>query len=201
MRKRIVQLGFRVLLLTIRLRYPTICFALAIVLLSPFASAQWVQTNGPYLGPATCFAVNSGLDQLPVRALGLNDKCIHVGKGEGGMNYVGGSGVWRRPISEMVTSVQLNIDGDMPKEFVLDQNFPNPYNPETKIEYRISKIENVTLTVYDILGREVRALVNERKAPGSYSASFDANGLASGVYIYRLTAGCFVQTRKMTLVR
>jgi len=55
--------------------------------------------------------------------------------------------------------------------------------------------------VFDLLGREVAVLVNERKAPGSYEATFDANGLASGVYVYRLTAGSFVQSRKMVLVK
>jgi hypothetical protein len=59
----------------------------------------------------------------------------------------------------------------------------------------------VKLVVFDLLGREVAVLVNERKAPGSYEATFDANGLASGVYVYRLTAGSFVQSRKMVLVK
>jgi hypothetical protein len=85
--------------------------------------------------------------------------------------------------------------------FALKQNYPNPFNPTTGIRYRVSGTSHVTLVVYDVLGREVAVLVNEVKAPGSYEASFDATGLASGVYLYTLQAAGFVQTRKMLLVR
>jgi len=85
--------------------------------------------------------------------------------------------------------------------FSLNQNYPNPFNPMTGIRYRVSTTSLVTLVVYDVLGREVGMLVNETKAPGSYEASFDATGLASGVYLYTLQAAGFVQTRKMLLVR
>jgi len=83
----------------------------------------------------------------------------------------------------------------------LAQNYPNPFNPTTVVSYQLPVPGNVRLVVYDILGREVAVLVNERKAPGSYEARFDATGLASGVYLYRLTTGTSVQTRNMILVR
>ncbi len=91
--------------------------------------------------------------------------------------------------------------GELPDQFALDQNFPNPYNPTTTIKYHVPAFGRVLLKVYDLLGREVAILVNEKKAPGSHELKFDASGLASGVYFYRLTAGNFVQTRKMIVVK
>jgi hypothetical protein len=95
-----------------------------------------------------------------------------------------------------------------PASFTLSQNFPNPFNPTTAISYHLpagqaglSAASEVRLVVYDILGREVAVLVNERKAPGRYEVTFDASGLASGVYFYRLEAGGFVSVKNMTLVK
>ena len=85
--------------------------------------------------------------------------------------------------------------------FTLTQNYPNPFNPTTAIRYQLSAVSDVKLIVYDILGREVTVLVNERKPPGRFEVEFNAAGLASGVYLYKLTAGNFVQVRKMVLVR
>ena len=95
----------------------------------------------------------------------------------------------------------LNYNEIYPKQFSLSQNYPNPFNPTTIIEYQVSSSKKVSLKVYDILGREVRSLVNEVKAPGNYEVTFDASRLASSVYFYRLTAEEFVQTKKMILLR
>jgi hypothetical protein len=99
-----------------------------------------------------------------------------------------------------VLTVAVAPDG-LPSTPQLLQNYPNPFNPTTAIRYQLSAVSDVKLVVYDILGREVAELVNERKAPGSYEVRFDATGLASGIYLYRLTAGSFVRVRKMVLVR
>jgi len=108
--------------------------------------------------------------------------------------------------SAVVTSVdeQLNL----PHQVELYQNYPNPFNPVTVIEYAVGGnrgqelgTSDVRLVVCDILGRDVAVLVNERKVPGSYEVKFDASGLPSGVYFYRLTAGDFAQTRKLLLVK
>ena len=88
-----------------------------------------------------------------------------------------------------------------PVEFALEQNYPNPSNPATTINYSIPEAGNVEMKVYDILGNEVATLVNEAKAPGNYSAVFDASSLASGIYIYTLRANNFVQTKKMILMK
>jgi 5'-nucleotidase len=88
-----------------------------------------------------------------------------------------------------------------PVEFALEQNYPNPFNPATTINYSIPEAGNVEMKVYDILGNEVANLVNKAKAPGNYSAMFDASSLASGIYIYTLRANNFVQTKKMILIK
>jgi hypothetical protein len=98
-----------------------------------------------------------------------------------------------------VTSAPLA--STVPGTVELMQNYPNPFNPKTGVRFQVSGVSDVTLVVYDLLGRVVGVLVNERKAPGTYEVAFDGNGLASGVYIYRLRAGSFVQTRKMILMK
>jgi hypothetical protein len=96
----------------------------------------------------------------------------------------------------------------VPRNFVLWQNYPNPFNPTTEIVYTVaatgdqtSGANHVRLVVYDLLGREVAVLVDQRQLPGSYRVTFGGSSLPSGVYFYRLTAGAFVQTRRMVLVR
>lgn len=86
-------------------------------------------------------------------------------------------------------------------EFALFHNYPNPFNPETKIKWQSPVAGHQTLKVYDVLGNEVATLVDEYKDAGRYETTFDASRLASGIYFYRLRAGTFVETRKMLLVR
>ncbi len=90
---------------------------------------------------------------------------------------------------------------DIPKSYALLQNYPNPFNPSTTVSFTIPKASFVTLKIYDILGREVGTLVNERLEAGIYRQQFIGNNLASGLYIYRLTAGTFVETKKMVLIK
>ncbi len=85
--------------------------------------------------------------------------------------------------------------------YSLDQNYPNPFNPSTVIKYSLPQSEFVSLKVYDILGNEVATLVNEQRASGVYEVTFDAGNLGSGVYVYTLTAGDFVQTKKLMLMK
>ena len=85
--------------------------------------------------------------------------------------------------------------------FELSQNYPNPFNPSTNIRYSVPERSNVVLKIYDILGSEVSTLVNENKDAGIYSFNFNASHLASGMYLYRLQAGSFVQTKKMILIK
>ncbi len=89
----------------------------------------------------------------------------------------------------------------LPFNFELAQNYPNPFNPTTKIEFRISEKEFVSLKVYDVLGNELETLINEQKPAGNYEVEFDGKGLPSGVYFYRLKAGSFIETEKMVLLK
>ncbi len=107
--------------------------------------------------------------------------------------------VWRRPISEITDVKKTN--GKIPTDFSLAQNYPNPFNPSTIIEYTLSDRQFVTLKVFDILGREIKTLVNEEKPAGLYTVMFDADGLSSGIYFYKIQAGKFSETRKMVLLR
>jgi len=94
-----------------------------------------------------------------------------------------------------------NPGGSNPRIYQLAQNYPNPFNPLTVVSYQLSAVSEVKLTVYDILGHEVATLVNEVKQPGTYSVTFDGSKLASGVYLCRMTAGSFVETKKLVLLR
>jgi photosystem II stability/assembly factor-like uncharacterized protein len=106
---------------------------------------------------------------------------------------------WRRPLSEIITGI--NQKNKLPTSFSLQQNFPNPFNPTTTINYSIPKSCFISIKVYDILGREVTTLVSENKPIGNYSVQFNAAKLTSGVYFYRMQAGDFVQTKKLVLLK
>ena len=86
-------------------------------------------------------------------------------------------------------------------EFLLSQNYPNPFNPSTVISYQLPVVRYVTLKIYDVLGREVATLVDEKKPPGTYNVKFDGTRFASGVYFCRMTAGNYVSMRKLLLLK
>ena len=86
-------------------------------------------------------------------------------------------------------------------DYALFQNYPNPFNPITTISYQIPKSGEVTIKVYDSIGKEVATLVNEEKQRGRYSVMFDASNLTSGIYFYSLTSGNFKETKKLILLK
>jgi photosystem II stability/assembly factor-like uncharacterized protein len=88
-----------------------------------------------------------------------------------------------------------------PTEFNLEQNYPNPFNPSTSIQYAISSRQFVQLKVYDVLGNEFATLVDEEKSAGRYSTEFSGSNLSSGIYLYKIKAGDFIQTKKMILIK
>ena len=92
-------------------------------------------------------------------------------------------------------------ENQIPNEYSLSQNYPNPFNPSTSIKFSILTSELVTLKVFDVLGNEVATLVNEEKPAGSYAVEFNASQLSSGVYFYKLEAGGFIETKKLTLIK
>jgi Secretion system C-terminal sorting domain len=99
-----------------------------------------------------------------------------------------------------VTGIK-KINNSSPTRFELSQNYPNPFNPTTTIRYQLPNNNLVTLKVYDVLGKELRTLVNEVQNIGSYEVTFDGNGLSSGIYFYRLVAGTYSETKKLVLMK
>ncbi len=101
----------------------------------------------------------------------------------------------------VTTDVTTPPDQGIPRRFALAQNFPNPFNPTTEISYQLPDFSNVVLKVYDVLGREVATLVNEKKVAGKYSVTWNASSMSSGVYFYRLQAGAYSETKKLLLLK
>ena len=121
----------------------------------------------------------------------------------GSLEYAIGTREGRIIVYSGGTDVPSSTDFEdiLPSDFSLEQNYPNPFNPETVIEYRLPLKSAVTLKIFDILGNEIRTLVNEEQNPGKYTIRFDASRLASGVYFYRLNAGDFSSAKKMLLLK
>jgi hypothetical protein len=104
----------------------------------------------------------------------------------------GSGNIWEK-------TIRMQVDG--PNEVSLSQNFPNPFNPSTIIRFELPEAIDVRLEVYDMLGRRVAQLVNERMIAGTHDVHFDASSLASGVYMYRLQTGGKVMNRQMILIK
>jgi len=147
-------------------------------------------------GGGNWLLVNQGMDKVETRDFEVDKKgYVYAGTKEG---------VWKTKTNTIITDI-ITEDDLTPEKFILSQNYPNPFNPVTTINYSISIPGFVTLKVYDILGKEVATLVNEEKLSGSYKVKFSASGggsnLASGIYIYRLTAGKFADSKKLILLK
>jgi YD repeat-containing protein len=100
-----------------------------------------------------------------------------------------------------IAASDVSDKNGIPLSFRLEQNYPNPFNPRTVVCSQLSVVSNVRIVIYDVLGREVSVLVNERRPAGTYRDEFDGSGLASGLYLYRMTAGSFVTAKKMLLLK
>jgi photosystem II stability/assembly factor-like uncharacterized protein len=135
--------------------------------------------------------ISGGLTNLDIRSVAIDTNDFLY------------AGSWGKSVFRTTTSTLTDV-GDIsfePVSFSLSQNYPNPFNPTTTIDYDLPATEFVKLTVYDMLGREVRTLVDGIETPGRKSVSFNAEGLSSGTYYYRLRAGERVQTRELVVVR
>ena len=162
-----------------------------------------------------CYDNSTTYTNSAVAATAMNGMTWHqyqdLSGGSGCTNLNSGSGQTNRPNITFIFNSIIGIRNEgtaIPNNFSLSQNFPNPFNPVTKIKFDIPVNEKmnsangiITLKVYDILGKEVAVLVNNKLSPGSYIVDFDGSGLASGVYFYKLTAGDFVSTRRMMLIK
>ena len=106
--------------------------------------------------------------------------------------------IWYKIIDK---TVSVTNQSSIVSDFVLYQNYPNPFNPETKITYKIPKTEWVILKVYDISGREISTLVDQKQVVGSHTISFLKGNLSSGIYFYKIQAGEFNKTKKMIVLK
>jgi len=161
-----------------------------------------VGTNGiarfTYDGGQTWFEDTSITNLLAGRTI---KKIAKTGDNFGVIAGDGRLSVIFSPDSNLV-GVDDDFNQSYPAEYQLNQNYPNPFNPATNFGFRIADFGFVTLKIYDLLGREVATLVDEEKPAGSYNVEFDASGLSSGVYIYRLKAGSnFIATKKFMLLK
>jgi photosystem II stability/assembly factor-like uncharacterized protein len=145
-----------------------------------------------YDGGQTWESVSDGYNSRDIYSLAVNDSYMFAASADGG--------VWRRPLSEIITSV-TNLASNKPVQFSLEQNYPNPFNPSTEIVYNISKPGVVTLSVFNTLGQRVAVLLNKFQQSGQYEINFIGKNLSSGVYLYRLKENGFVQTKKMILLK
>ncbi len=145
---------------------------------------------------------SNSLARSNFKGAGLNDSVAYI---------IGGYTTAGTGFSEKITFSQ--IDGNclltsigneppvIPADYSLSQNFPNPFNPTTKIQYSLPKAGLVKLSVFDILGKEINALVNENKVPGSYMVEFNAVSLSSGMYFYKITVNNYSDIKKMLLIK
>jgi hypothetical protein len=104
-------------------------------------------------------------------------------------------------ISDAMVQKLMVTEELIPKEYSLEQNYPNPFNPSTTIKFAVPRESNVNLSIYNVLGELVSTLVDDQKKSGYYEYEFNASSLASGVYLYRIKAGDFVETKKMILMK
>ncbi|HQJ47346.1 MAG TPA: T9SS type A sorting domain-containing protein, partial [Ignavibacteriaceae bacterium] len=110
-------------------------------------------------------------------------------------------GDWYYYSMVVAQSSDVNENPVVANNFNLEQNYPNPFNPSTTIKYSVAERSNVNIKVYDMLGKEVASLVNTVKEAGSYEVNFNASNLASGMYVYTITAGNFTSSKKMMLMK
>ncbi|MFI5145515.1 MAG: T9SS type A sorting domain-containing protein [Ignavibacteria bacterium] len=134
---------------------------------------------------------NEGMGRQQINSLYTTADYIYAG--------TQGSSVWRRPLTDIISVNKQGIS--VPETYSLSQNYPNPFNPSTTIDYQLPISGFVKISVFDVLGQEVKTLVNEYKQAGTYNVRFDASELPSGVYFYKITSGDFTGTKKLTLIK
>jgi Secretion system C-terminal sorting domain len=133
---------------------------------------------------------NEGLTSFQINSLCILNNYLFAGTN---------NSVYRRPLAEVIGI--KTISELVPAQYSLGQNYPNPFNPSTKFTIQIAKSSDISVTVYNVLGRQVEILVNRQLKPATYEIDWNASNYPSGVYYYKLVAGAFNQTRKMILVK
>lgn len=125
-----------------------------------------------------------------------------IGQPLGGTLASRSGGIWQ--VQQAIAAKKAtapNAPSDVPTDFALEANYPNPFNPQTTIAFALPEATHVTIQVFDLLGQKVSDLVNGQKEAGRHTLVFDGTGLASGVYLYRMRAGSFEQHHTMLLLK
>lgn len=142
---------------------------------------------------STWESINYGLTSSASSVLSFTHDAVNI--------YCGTtSGVWYRPISDVISDAHVEPEA-VPGPYMLQQNYPNPFNPVTTISYSLSLRERVRISVFNLLGMEIRVLVDEVQGPGTLAVPFDGSDLPSGVYVCKLNVGSFTDVKKMILLR
>ncbi len=174
---------------------------------------QYIDLASPYFAyngtsnllVEVCFDNSSYTSYSPVYATSVSGRCRgYYTDNQSGCTMTSGSNLSYRPnvcFTLMTLDNTNTISNKVPDKYSLEQNYPNPFNPVTRINFDIPKQGLVTMKVFDVLGREVKTLVNEVKAPGVYSVDFNGTELSSGVYFYRLESNGFTDIKKMLLIK
>ena len=156
--------------------------------------------RGADFTPSTMVLDAQGISDTSISVSGMNVNTFHFWKVRA--NNAFGTSNWS-PIWRFKTLNPLGIDDEevLPSEYALEQNYPNPFNPSTNFRFKIAEAGLTTLKIYNLLGQEVAEVLNEFMNPGTYDIRFDAEGLASGIYFYRIRVNDFSASKKMILVR
>lgn len=167
----------------------------------PDAAAPWNSTRTYFLSVGSGLAVDSLRWEYGSATTFAIPRSMAVAP-DGKTMYIGTFSTAVPAVQKWTRSTASSLDGDTRvSEFALSQNYPNPFNPSTRISFTIPQAGDVTLKVYDMLGREVATLVNGTMAAGTHYATFDASGMSSGIYLYELRSGNTRITNKMTLMK
>jgi hypothetical protein len=165
-------------------------------------------TNGSGVGSTTVYQSEDGGTFTAVGTTNADSLVVSVDGGSHRYSYYAlatdnvGNMESVRPLVVTTDIVNdISTASSVPLEFSLSQNYPNPFNPTTQIVFSLSAPVRATLKIYDMLGREIATLIDEQKNPGRYTVRWDASRVASGVYFYRLIAGDFVQTRRLSFIK
>ncbi|RPI06640.1 MAG: T9SS C-terminal target domain-containing protein [Ignavibacteriae bacterium] len=140
-------------------------------------------------------------DGIPLQSLGVHEHWNNSTDKQYSRNLGTGNGI---ELIQLINTTPTTVEhrgSDIPNTFSLFTNYPNPFNPSTKIRYAIPQNSYITLKVFDLRGREIATLVNEKKAPGNYEVTFNAGNLTSGIYFYQLRTENYIQTKKMILLQ
>lgn len=168
---------------------------------NPIADSYRFQlSNSLTFADANIVADIQNITEPSVTVEGLNPLQFYFWRVRASNEY--GTSTWSSVNRFRTQQVTFVAEGDgLPTHFDMRQNYPNPFNPSTVIEFQIPEARHVNLTVYDILGRKVDVLLNQEMVPGYYQVTFDGSNLPSGMYIYRLSAGSYTNTKRMILAK